>query len=104
MQGIPDSGIIAGINVPVFENRNSRNIIPDSGFRIRNTLPRSSPILVLDPAAGAKAAVDPHMYWLHVGPSMEPSTGGTGTSAVVNMESIPMGIFIVIHRDCRARV
>jgi hypothetical protein len=55
------------------------------------SLPWSSPILVLDPAAGAKAAVDPHMYWLHVGPSMEPSTGGTGTSAVVNMESIPMG-------------
>jgi hypothetical protein len=39
LQGIPDSGIIAGINIPVFENRNSRNIIPDSGFRIRNTLP-----------------------------------------------------------------
>ena len=60
----------------------------------------------LDPAAGAYfvAAVDPNMYWLHVGPSMEPSTGGTGTAAVVNMESIPMGIVIVIHRDCGARV
>jgi hypothetical protein len=32
------------------------------------------------------------MYWLHEGPSMEPSTGGTGTAAMVNMESIPMGI------------
>jgi hypothetical protein len=39
VQRIPDSGIIAEINIPVFENRNSRNKIPDFGFRIRNTLP-----------------------------------------------------------------
>ena len=43
------------------------------------SLPWSSPILVLDPAAGAKAAVDPHMYHVHVGPSMISPMGGTGT-------------------------
>jgi hypothetical protein len=61
------------------------------------------PIHFMDPDAGAArlAAVDPRTYWLRAGPSMVPSMGGTGTAAIVSMETIPMGTAIPwnIHRD-----
>jgi hypothetical protein len=51
VQGIPDSGIIAGINIPVFENRNSRNIIPDSGSGIPYQVSKGCVLAIWQPCA-----------------------------------------------------